>query len=119
MHVRCPHCRNIVLVLVAVLSTVAQATDFHAKVIRIVDGDTVDLEIDLGCYSYIKRRCRLLGFDTPEVVGADRAAGLAASRRLSWVACVEKSSASIEVDTSTSKTMSTASVRMMLSWSPF
>jgi len=49
---------------------------------RIIDGDTVVLVIQLGCHVSITRRCRLYGIDTPEVVGADRAAGLAAARRL-------------------------------------
>ena len=39
---------------------------YHAVVNRVVDGDTVDLRIDLGFKVWIEERCRLLGVDTPE-----------------------------------------------------
>tara|TARA_R110002020_G_scaffold93177_4_gene224929 strand:+ start:88 stop:393 length:306 start_codon:yes stop_codon:yes gene_type:complete len=39
---------------------------YRAKLNRCVDGDTADLEIDLGFYLTTKVRCRLLGVDTPE-----------------------------------------------------
>lgn len=37
------------------------------QVSRIVDGDTVDLVIDLGFRTFVKRRIRLYGIDAPEV----------------------------------------------------
>ena len=40
--------------------------EYRAKLVRCVDGDTADLEIDLGFYMTAKIRCRLLGVDTPE-----------------------------------------------------
>lgn len=48
-------------------------------VLRVVDGDTVDLRIDLGFHVVISERFRLAGVDTPELVGADRSKALAAS----------------------------------------
>ena len=39
---------------------------YRAKVIKAVDGDTVDFDVDLGFYISIKIRTRLLGVDTPE-----------------------------------------------------
>lgn len=45
------------------------------NVIHIVDGDTVDLSIDLGFYTIITERFRLLDINAPEMVGATRAAG--------------------------------------------
>ena len=39
---------------------------YRAKVKRVVDGDTVDFDVDLGFYISIKIRTRLLGVDTPE-----------------------------------------------------
>lgn len=39
------------------------------RVERVVDGDTVDLEIDLGFYQFAVLRFRLLGIDTPEIYG--------------------------------------------------
>ena len=40
--------------------------NYRAKLIRCVDGDTADLEIDLGFYVFTKVRCRLHGVNTPE-----------------------------------------------------
>ena len=37
-----------------------------AKIIRWIDGDTVDLQIDLGYRVFIQERIRLLEVDTPE-----------------------------------------------------
>ena len=39
---------------------------YRAKVVRVVDGDTVDLDVDLGFYMTTRIRARLLGVDTPE-----------------------------------------------------
>ena len=40
---------------------------YRAKILRIVDGDTVDIDLDLGFgVVYAKQRVRLLGIDTPE-----------------------------------------------------
>ena len=41
--------------------------EYRAKVIKIVDGDTVDLDIDLGFDVVLaNQRVRLYGIDTPE-----------------------------------------------------
>ena len=40
--------------------------NYRAKVNRVVDGDTVDLEIHLGFKITVDIRCRLVGVDTPE-----------------------------------------------------
>ena len=43
---------------------------YNANVIRVIDGDTVDLDIDLGFKTYLHSvRCRLIGIDTPESRG--------------------------------------------------
>tara|TARA_R110002012_G_scaffold293058_1_gene488621 strand:- start:700 stop:1020 length:321 start_codon:yes stop_codon:yes gene_type:complete len=39
---------------------------YRGKIVRVVDGDTVDLDIDLGFYMHAKVRCRLDGVNTPE-----------------------------------------------------
>ena len=39
---------------------------YTAEVDRVVDGDTVDVFIDMGFYLYQRVRIRLLGVDTPE-----------------------------------------------------
>ena len=41
--------------------------EYNAKVLRIVDGDTIDVDIDLGFGVWVhKERIRLEGIDTPE-----------------------------------------------------
>ena len=60
---------------------------YKAQVLRIVDGDTIDVMADLGFRSYRKLRLRLLGIDTPEVYGVkhdspEYEAGLKASSEL-------------------------------------
>jgi len=39
---------------------------YRAKLVRCVDGDTADIEIDLGFHMTAKIRGRLTGVDTPE-----------------------------------------------------
>ena len=41
--------------------------EYKVKVLRVVDGDTVDVDIDLGFSTWLKKqRIRLYGIDTPE-----------------------------------------------------
>lgn len=40
--------------------------EYYAKLIRVVDGDTVDFSIDLGFKMTTQQRIRLKGIDTPE-----------------------------------------------------
>lgn len=47
----------------------------HAEILKIVDGDSLRLQIDLGFTVKIVRDVRLLGCDTPEVRGAEKIAG--------------------------------------------
>jgi micrococcal nuclease len=52
---------------------------YQARVVRVVDGDTVDLMIDLGFGIHRAQRVRLDGIDAPEIRGGDplvKAAGL-------------------------------------------
>lgn len=43
---------------------------YDCKVLNVVDGDTIDIELDLGFNIKVKERVRLIGVDTPEVFGA-------------------------------------------------
>ena len=55
------------------------------QVLKVVDGDTVDLLIDLGFDIYIEKRIRLYGINTPETRTRDlkeKKRGLAAKARL-------------------------------------
>ena len=60
--------------------------EYRAIVLRVVDGDTVDVDIDLGFGIWMKReRVRMMGIDTPESRTRDKvekAFGLAAKERL-------------------------------------
>jgi len=43
---------------------------YLARVVRVIDGDTVSLDIDLGCGTWLRgEHCRLYGIDTPETRG--------------------------------------------------
>ena len=44
---------------------------FQARVKRVVDGDTLDLDIDLGFHITLSERVRLMGIDTPETRSRD------------------------------------------------
>ncbi len=41
--------------------------NYLATVIRVVDGDTIELQIDLGFKMHYRTTCRLYGIDTPEL----------------------------------------------------
>jgi len=60
--------------------------EYRAIVLRVVDGDTVDVDIDLGFGIWMKReRVRMMGIDTPESRTRDKVEkvfGLAAKERL-------------------------------------
>jgi micrococcal nuclease len=49
---------------------------YKATVLKVIDGDTFDLLIDLGYHTFIQKRIRLDGVDTPEVRGEERPEGL-------------------------------------------
>ena len=61
--------------------------EYRCKVVRVVDGDTVDVDIDLGFgVVYANQRVRLYGIDTPESRTRDKTEkrfGKLASRFLS------------------------------------
>ena len=40
--------------------------DYRCKLLRVVDGDTIDVNLDLGFNVWHKARVRMLGIDTPE-----------------------------------------------------
>ena len=58
---------------------------YNATVVKIVDGDTIDAEIDLGFDIKIKKRIRLSGINAPESRTrnlAEKKMGLASKARL-------------------------------------
>lgn len=44
---------------------------YRATILRVVDGDTIDAEVDLGFGVYRRDRFRLQGIDTPELNSRD------------------------------------------------
>lgn len=60
--------------------------EYKVKVIRVVDGDTVDVDIDLGFGIWLrKERVRIMGIDTPESRTRDKVEktfGLASKAKL-------------------------------------
>jgi len=60
--------------------------EYKCKLVKIVDGDTVDVDIDLGFGVWMKdERVRIMGIDTPESRTRDKVEkqfGLAAKKRL-------------------------------------
>jgi micrococcal nuclease len=53
---------------------------YRAALIRVVDGDTQVLAISLGCFVTTTRTVRLLGLNTQEIIGPDKARGLASAQ---------------------------------------
>jgi micrococcal nuclease len=59
--------------------------NYKIKLLRVIDGDTIDAEIDLGFDVKIKKRIRFAGINTPESRTRDleeKARGLAAKDRV-------------------------------------
>lgn len=52
--------------------------EYAARLIKVVDGDTLDLEVDLGFDIHFNMRVRLQGLDTPELNSKDPLERLAA-----------------------------------------
>ena len=56
--------------------------EYKAKVIKVYDGDTVTVILDLGFNVTIKERLRLAGINTPEVRGVEKVEGKISRDRL-------------------------------------
>ena len=46
--------------------------EYKAKMLRVVDGDTIYLEIDLGFHIHVREKVRLLHANTPETFGVKK-----------------------------------------------
>jgi micrococcal nuclease len=70
------------------MAKLGDPTDFSYrvnKVIKVVDGDTIDVMLDLGFDIMYKSRVRLFGIDTPESRTSDKTEkkyGLMSTRRI-------------------------------------
>ncbi len=56
--------------------------EYWGRIKRVIDGDTVEAEIDLGFHVTFTVTLRLAGINAPETKGAERSRGLAATRFL-------------------------------------
>ena len=57
--------------------------EYRATVVKVYDGDTLTVDIDLGFGVFLKKqKVRLRGIDTPEIRGAERKMGLIARDRV-------------------------------------
>jgi len=54
----------------------------HVTLNRVVDADTLDLELDLGFHLHSTQRFRVLGINAPEIRGEERPYGLIAHNRV-------------------------------------
>jgi micrococcal nuclease len=55
---------------------------YKAKVIRVIDGDTIECRVDLGFHVSCTQRFRLLDVDAPEVRGPEKGQGLIIKHKL-------------------------------------
>jgi micrococcal nuclease len=42
---------------------------YKAHLVRVIDGDTIELRVDVGFHTYVQKKFRVLGVDTPELRG--------------------------------------------------
>jgi micrococcal nuclease len=56
--------------------------EYAASLVRVVDGDTVWLDVDLGFKIHVTLDFRLLGINAPEMVGSSRVEGLKSKEAL-------------------------------------
>lgn len=54
--------------------------EYKARMLKVVDGDTLDLDIDLGLRVHVKERVRLYGINTPELHSSNAEERVAAQR---------------------------------------
>lgn len=60
--------------------------EYPARLVRVVDGDTVDLLMDLGLKLNSKQRIRLAGINAPEMRGEEREQGIAVKQAvMEWM----------------------------------
>lgn len=56
--------------------------EYRGRIKRVIDGDTVEAEIDLGFHVTFTVTLRLAGINAPETKGTERPRGLAATQYL-------------------------------------
>jgi endonuclease YncB( thermonuclease family) len=59
--------------------------EYNAKLNKVIDGDTIDADIDLGFQTFVKQRIKLYGVDTPQSrskVATEKEEGIKAKNKL-------------------------------------
>jgi len=69
---------------------VTPAYRYRATLLRVVDGDTVDLRVDTGFRHFLEDRFRLYGINAPELIGTTHDAGEAAKVHLSELLALDQ-----------------------------
>lgn len=84
----------------------AELYHYRCRMLRVVDGDTFDVELDLGFHVKMERRARMLGYNSPEIFGGhfktpmERELGLACKTRLEALLKAEGLIVRTELDSS-------------------
>ena len=58
---------------------------YKAEVLRVIDGDTIKLKIDLGFRTFIEANCRIYGVNAPELHSKNGAEKFKANEAKEWV----------------------------------
>lgn len=58
---------------------------YKAEILKIIDGDTIKLNIDLGFRTFIVANCRIFGVNAPEINSKDEEIKLKADEAKDWV----------------------------------
>jgi micrococcal nuclease len=72
---------------------------YNATLLNIVDGDTVDMDVDMGFNVRIKQRMRFYGIDTPELNSNDPVIRASAVKAKDFVASHVKVGQSYMIET--------------------
>jgi len=59
--------------------------EYACQPVRVIDGDSIVLDIDLGLHITARESCRLWGIDAPEIRGEERPQGLDSRKFLEWL----------------------------------
>ena len=64
---------------------------YAGRITRVIDGDTVVVDIDLGCEVWLRNvHCRLAGINAPEIRGLEAYDGVRAKEYLDFIAHTTK-----------------------------
>jgi micrococcal nuclease len=62
--------------------------EYNAQIINVIDGDTLDLKVDLGFYTFIENRFRLPRINTPELSTLEGISAKEFVQQFTGVSCI-------------------------------